>query len=103
MSFDIWRDQSTLAASIASLRPMKMGLRATQDELEANAEYIRMLCDLVGDHVERVMAEASASTSCTRIDEEDAWAISDLGSYLAEQLDRAADARRNERERGEAA
>jgi hypothetical protein len=86
-----------LVARIAAIQPRDVGTRhtgymATPDELEDAGAYIECICKAVADHVEAVLANASASINAGSIDEKDARFISDAGSDLAGDLFKAAEA-----------
>jgi hypothetical protein len=89
--FNAEASKTNFLAKVANLEPFIMGLRAGSEELEGRAEYIRSLTKVVADHIEELMADASVSISCGRIDDEDARAIADAGDDCAGQLMRAAD------------
>jgi hypothetical protein len=89
--FDAAASKADFLSKVAKLDPFKIGLLATADDLEGRAEYIRSLTKALSDHIEELMADASASISCGRIDDEDARAIADAGDDCAGQLMRAAD------------
>ena len=89
--FDALASQAEFLAKAAKLDPIKLGLHADPASLEMRANYITDLTKLVADHIESLMADASASLTAGHIDEEDARAIADLGDDCAGQLQRAAD------------
>jgi hypothetical protein len=89
--FNAKASKADFLAKVANLEPFIMGLRAGPEELEGRAEYIRQFAKAAADHIEELMADASSSISCGRIDEEDARAIADAGDDCAGQLMRAAD------------
>lgn len=91
-AFNITQSQSTLAAKIASLEPFILGLHPSPDAIEGRAKYIKALTKLVAEHVEEAAADVSANQSFARVDEEDARGIADIGSDIAGQVMRAADA-----------
>jgi hypothetical protein len=88
--FNAEASKTDFIAKVANLDPFIMGLRAGSKELEGRASYIRAFIKFAADHIEELMADASASISCGRIDEEDAAAIADAGDDCAGQLMRAA-------------
>lgn len=88
--FNAEASKTDFLAKVGKLEPFNLGLRASADDLEGRAEYIRSLTKAVADHIEELMADASSSISCGRIDDEDARAIADVGSDCAGQLMRAA-------------
>jgi len=88
--FDAATSQQEFLDKAAKLDPFKIGLLATADDLEGRAAYIRQFAKLAANHIESLMADASASTTHYGIDEEDARAIEDAGADCSGQLMRAA-------------
>jgi len=89
--FDALASQAEFLAKAAKLDPIKLGLRADPASLEMRASYISDLTKLIADHIESLMADASASLTVGHVDEGDARAIADMGDDCAAQLLRAAD------------
>lgn len=89
--FNAEASKTDFLAKVGKLEPFNLGLRANADDLEGRAAYIRQFAKAAADHIEELMADASVSISCGRIDEDDARAIADAGDDCAGQLMRAAD------------
>lgn len=94
--FDVAESQDKFVKAIQKLDPWILGIRPAPRALEGRAQYVADLTKLVAQHVEELAADADASQSCGRIDEEDARAIADTGADLAGQIRRAADAMADE-------
>lgn len=94
--FDVEESQDNLIAAIRKLDPWILGIRPSPRALEGRAQYIADLTKLIADHVEELAADADASQSCGRIDEDDARGIADIGADLSGQIRRAADAMADE-------
>lgn len=83
--------KTSLIDTINKLEPGILGLRASPATLELRAEYIKQAAALFAAHIEEMAADADASLSAGRVDEEDARAIADIGGDLAGQIINAAE------------